>query len=481
MKKLAIILLLLAVHLLAFPQITFEKILGGPGWDYGRSVVQSPDGGYVICGYTGSYGAGESDIYLIKLDENGNELWYKTIGGGNYDRAYSIQFTNDNGYIICGYTSSFGNGGSDVYLIKVDENGNTMWSNTFGGEFGESGNCVIQTNDLGYIICGYKYAELLSDQDFYVIRVGQDGNLIWSKTFDIALVDIAGSVIQTADDGFLVVGTVGNTHGPYSAYAIKLDESGNSLWDGTYDGSEDPFSCSVVQPGNDGYYILGTTDDFGLGATDFYLQKIDGNGNALWAMAYGGEGYDSGSSICETNDNGLLLCGHTSSFGAGGNDGLFIKTDLDGNILWTNFYGGVFNEVLFDVRQASDNGFFACGYFLETGSGQNSDVYVVKTDENGQVMSVPPIQMKNPHCSIFPNPCSGRLNIKMDEDLHSIQIMDMNGKIVLHKIFDFIQTTEERINLAFLTSGIYYVKINTKNVEFVEKLILVPQNTQRHQ
>jgi hypothetical protein len=203
------------------PQVEWEKTFGGTKSDWGYSVQQTRDGGYIIVGWTESFGAGGLDVYLIKVDANGNMQWSKTFGGG--DGGSSVQQTRDGGYIIVGWTRSFGAGLADVYLIKVDANGNMQWSKTFGCRGDDRGYSVQQTSDGGYIIVGYTESYGAGGEDVYLIKVDANGNMQWSKTFGGSGDDGGSSVQQTSDGGYIIVGwTRSFGAGWYDVYLIKL-------------------------------------------------------------------------------------------------------------------------------------------------------------------------------------------------------------------------------------------------------------------
>ena len=183
----------------------WSKTFGGPYWDSGSSVQQTADGGFIIAGGTKSFGAGESDVYLVKTDVDGNEQWSKTFGGSSAD-GRSVQQTTDGGFIIAGYTESFGAGESDVYLVKTDVNGNEQWSKTFGGSSTDYGFSVQQTTDGGFIIAGYTESFGAGESDVYLVKTDVNGNEQWSKTFGGPYRDSGSSVQQTADGGFIIAG-----------------------------------------------------------------------------------------------------------------------------------------------------------------------------------------------------------------------------------------------------------------------------------
>ena len=264
---------------------------GGTSEDYGYSVQQTTDGGYVIAGSTSSFGAGESDVYLIKTDANGNSVWSKTFGGDSSDYGYSVQQTSDGGYIIAGYTESFGARYGDVYLIKTDGN----------------------------------------------------GNLLWQKKFDGICIDYGRSVQQTSDGGYIIAGYGGYANGYYDVYLIKTDANGNSAWTKTFGRSDWDYGYSVQQTTDGGYIIAGSTYSYGAGS-DVYLIKTDASGNQTWYKTYGGSNYDGGYSVQQTSDGGYIIAGYTGSFGAGNSDVYLIKTDANGNTMKTCLRAGTHRQ-----------------------------------------------------------------------------------------------------------------------------------------
>jgi hypothetical protein len=186
--------------------VRFAKTYGGTDWDKARSVRQTSDGGYIVAGYTNSFGAGGYDFFLIKTDAYGNVQWAKTYGGTDNDWALSVQQTYDGGYIVAGLTSSFGMGGYDFFLIKTDENGNIQWAKTYGGTNEDWAYSVRQTSDGGYIVAGYTGSFGAGGYDFFLIKTDENGNIQWAKTYGGTDNDWARSVQQTYDGGYIVAG-----------------------------------------------------------------------------------------------------------------------------------------------------------------------------------------------------------------------------------------------------------------------------------
>jgi hypothetical protein len=211
------------------PSSYFCKAIGGKKADGGFSIIQTSDGGYAIAGTTGSFGAGEADIYVIKLDANGNLQWTKTIGGKDWDVGHSLIQTSDGGYAIAGETESFGAGGADVYVVKLDANGNLQWTKTIGGENTEKGRSLIQTSDGGYAIAGTTTSFGEGVSGAYLVKLDANGNLQWTKTIGGPESEIGFSLIQTSDGGYAIAGYTYSFGAGFSdVYVVKLDKNGNA-------------------------------------------------------------------------------------------------------------------------------------------------------------------------------------------------------------------------------------------------------------
>jgi len=256
----------------------FAKTYGEAYNDKAYSVHQTSDGGYIVAGSTYSFGVDSGDIFLIKMDANGNVIWAKTYGGINDDVASSVQQTSDGGYIVAGYTDSFGAGYDDIFLIKTDANGNIVWAKTYGGIYWDRTFSVQQTSDSGYIVAGYTASFGAGYYDFFLIKTDANGNIIWAKTYGGTLWDQAYSVQQTSDGGYIVAGyTDSFGAGGWDIFLIKIDANGNIIWAKTYGGTLWDQAYSVQQTSDGGYIVAGWTLSFGPG--DILLIKTDVNGN----------------------------------------------------------------------------------------------------------------------------------------------------------------------------------------------------------
>lgn len=363
-------------------QVTFQKTFGGTNVDYAYSVQQTVDEGYIIAGYTTSFGAGNRDVYLVRTDVKGTTLWTKTFGESDTDYAYTVQQTTDGGFIIGAHSGSFGAGSHDVYLIKCDANGEIVWTKVYGGSSADGAYSIQQTVDGGYIISAHVNSFGAGLHDVYLIKTDAQGDTLWTKIYGGSNEDRLRAVQQTTDGGYILVSeTLSFGAGSADVYLVKTDSSGNLMWTKTYGGSAADYGYSVRQTLDGGYVIAGYTSSFGAGMSDVYLIRTDSIGDISWAKTYGGNASDFGHSVQQTTDEGYIITGYTESFGTAG-DVYLLRTDSDGNLLWSQSYGGASNDRGWSVQQTTDGGYVIAGYSESFGVG-DKNVYLIKTDEFG--------------------------------------------------------------------------------------------------
>jgi hypothetical protein len=226
----------------------WSKTYGGTSDDTGYSLVQTADGGYTVAGTTGSFGAGDADVYLVKTDGSGNMQWNKTYGGTSADYGSSMVKTGDGGYAITGHTVSFGAGDADVYLVKTDGSGNMQWNKTYGGTSADDGRSVVQTVDGGYAVAGFTLSFGAGLMDIWLVKTDASGNMQWSRTYGGTDWDTGGSLVQTGNGGYAIVGATDFGAGSYDVCLVKTDvELGLAWTDSTadtitlYRGATDPY------------------------------------------------------------------------------------------------------------------------------------------------------------------------------------------------------------------------------------------------
>jgi len=369
----------------------WAKTYGGSGYDYAHSIQQTSDGGYIVAGSTESFGAGGKDFWVLKLDSSGTVEWQKTYGGGGNDWNSSIQQTSDGGYIVAGSTESFGAGGKDFWVLKLDSNGTVMWQKTYGGSSYDGAYSIQQTQDGGYIVAGS------FGGDAWVLKLNSSGNVQWQKTYGGSSYDFAHSIQQTEDGGYIVAGeTESFGAGGYDFWVLKLDSSGNVEWQKTYGGNTDDYNYtqSIQQTSDGGYIMAGETYSFGVGWPDFWVLKVDSSSNVEWQKTYGGSEWDRAHSIQQTSDGGYIVAGCTESFGAGWDDSWVLKLDQSGNVLWQKTYGDGSYDHASSIQQTSDGGYIVAGDTESFGAGW-SDAWVLKLDSSGGIPECPLIGDSN--------------------------------------------------------------------------------------
>ncbi|MDE2180364.1 MAG: hypothetical protein KGJ40_05895, partial [candidate division NC10 bacterium] len=243
----------------ATPTPSFAKTYGGANDDWIGSIRQTTDGGYIVAGYTTSFGAGNADAWVLKLDATGAVQWQKTYGGVGYDEATSIQQTTDGGYIVAGYTNSFGAGYQDAWVLKLDSTGTVVWQQTYGGTDYDYATSIQQTTDGGYIVAGRTRSfGGAGFDDAWILKLNSTGTVEWQKTYGGTGGDEATSIQQTTDGGYIVAGSTSFGAGNADAWVLKLDAVGAVQWQRTYGGAANDYATSIHQTADGGYIVSGT-------------------------------------------------------------------------------------------------------------------------------------------------------------------------------------------------------------------------------
>ncbi len=482
----------------AYGQITFERWYGGSYGDQGWSVAQTADGGYIIAGGTQSFGAGLGDVYLIKTDSLGDTLWTKTYGGTQDDCGYSLARTSDGGYIIAGHTYSYGAGGEDIYLIKTDTLGDTLWTKTYGGSSNDVGRSVAQTYDGGYIITGSTNSYGIGSTDIYLIKTDVDGDTIWTRRWgyqNSTYFPYHGySVIQTIDSGYAITGSTSWEELPPSYVAlIKTDPAGNTEWFRRYAGSIMYWNggYSVAQTNDRGYIIAGyTVLGPGCGGGDIFLIKTDSFGMGGWERNYGTNNNDYGYSIALTTDGCYIVTGLINFYGNPPGDLFIMKINSLGDTLWMKIYGGISSDAGYSIAQTTDGGYIAAGMTQSYGAG-GDDVYLIKTDSLGMLSGInEKVSGMNTvarrfNISVFPNPFSNRMQIKLQINnielkKTSLAIYDVTGKLIITFLLPEIPTLlptvvwDGKDNMGKqIQAGVYFIQFRSGNHCTSKKVVLI--------
>jgi hypothetical protein len=366
--------------------ITFYKTISDNGQSRGVTVEETTDGGFILTGVTSDGDYGGDDILLIKTDRTGRTLWTKTFGTSRNDYGWAVRQTKDSSYVIAGYSDGIGNGGMDIYLMKTDNNGNLLWSNSYGGDKDDYGWDIRLTADGGYVIAGQTESQGNGEIDACLLKVDPSGNQQWFKTYGGEKVDRIFSVQETKDGGFITAG-ITYSYESVSAndrdgYYLKTDALGNQEWFKVIGGDQYDVLHEVDRTDDQGFFFTGYGESYAeSGYRDVYLFKTDQNGEKQWLKAVGTIGEERGIKGIQTSDGGYAVVGITSD-----NRNLYlVKSDKEGNVSWTKSIGNE-NEVEFGytIRETQDGGFILTGH-TENINDRKRSVILIKTDSEGKI------------------------------------------------------------------------------------------------
>lgn len=416
------------------PAIEWQQSFGGTAYDEPFGIVQTTDGGYIVAGESSSgisgnktnANFGQSDYWIVKMNGAGSKQWERSFGGSLSDYLKSVDWTPDGGCILGGwsYSAISGNkttaafGAGDYWVVKIDAAGNKQWENVCGGLELDALSSVRHTADGGYILAGESQSGLSGNKtdagygrsDAWVVKLATNGAIQWDRCFGGTTNDFAHAIVQTSDGGFILAGgsdggASGNktslSFGARDCWAVKLDRDGNKQWDQSF-GTITNEQLNTVCEARDGGYLLGgysyggvsgNKSTPGYGSTDYWIIKVDADGNKLWDQTFGGTSNDYLEDMRPTSDGGFILCGWSLS-GASGNktsptfgpqDCWLVKIDADGNKQWEAAYGGSASDVAHSAEVATDGGYVLAvrsssgisGNKTVAGSG-NADFWVLK-------------------------------------------------------------------------------------------------------
>lgn len=409
------------------PKEIFAQTFGGSKNDVYQSVVPTLDGGYVILGYTQSNDFDISDktnesfdFLLMKFSSDHVLLWSKTYGGSDDDRAADLIATKDGGFALFGFSKSSdfdvdeNAGAQDFWIIKTTFDGTISWEKTFGFSGADSGNSLIQTADEGFLITGVldvtasngqgnsKSTKKHAGGDVWVIKLNINGDLVWSSYFGGSFTDTPFGVIETNDHNYIIAASsdsedfnISNNKGTYDFWLFKVSSNGDLVWEQSFGGSEidEPRGITSTNDGN--FIVVGDTRSADKdvstnnGGADLWMIKITTEGNLLWEKNLGGSSFDVARSISKTQDGGFVISGNSRSLdegfiNKGQNDGWVLKVDNNGSLLWQHFIGGSENELLFDAVELVNRGVVAVG----ESSSSDADIPENKGFSDGLIINI---------------------------------------------------------------------------------------------
>lgn len=513
MRNLTFILSLFITPILSAqtaPPIQWQKSMGGSSVDIFHAVEQTSDGGYIVSASSFSNNGdlpgnfGIRDAWIIKLGINGNVEWQKLLGGSQAELFNSIHQTSDGGYILAGgststdgdLTNNHGNHGlEDYWIVKLDSTGNIVWQKSIGGSDRDIAQDILQTSDEGYIIAGTSYSndgDVLGNHggpDIWIVKTNSTGNIQWQKSLGGSSTQHALSIQQTSDNGYIIGGVTGNiadgdvtqVYGESDYWIVKLDSSGNIVWQKSLGGTGYDVARSIRQTFDGGYIVAGVYERLIPPYTmdsDYGIIKLTNSGDVQWQKFFGGSKGDVANSIQQTADGGYIIAGGSNSNNGdvlgnhGKTDFWILKTDNTGTLQWQKSLGGTDDENAISIRKTMDGGYIIIGY----SSSNNGDVSGNHGNNDGWIVKLGPEQLgisesqQITQPNLYPNPAKDFFYADHLPKETEINITDMSGR----KIFTQKYHEEKvKINTSEFTNGIYIVQIkNREKVILSEKIII---------
>ena len=475
MKKLYPLLSVLFLVVGWGQEIEWIQSYGGTDNEYGESGQKTLDGGYIITGSTDSESEEYNDILLIKVDFDGNQEWSKTFSFGSDEWGYSVQQTLDGGYILTGGVWNQG-----TFVLKTDSNGNEEWSYIFDEvEYGETGrNSIQQTSDGGYILTGHSGS--FSNPYIFLLKINSEGQEEWVRYFgegdnELGFFVFDISMKQTSDGGYILLTTKDTTgglgSGGYDVLLLKLDSNGDEQWSKTF-GSNDQSEIgrSVQQTTDNGYVFTGQYNN-----SHIWLVKTDENGNELWSHSDYTENYSIGNYVYQTGDQGYILTGR---YVIDPSDLLVIKTDLNGNEGWIINHNIGTNGVIWGnvVQPLTDGDYIVIGteWFLFG----DRDVVLVKINSDVNIVNIPIEPSVYSLNKPYPNPFNPSTTLEFSipfSDNVNISVLDIVGREVDILMNQYLTNGNHQIewNGQEYPSGIYFISFESGGFVQIRKIVLM--------
>jgi uncharacterized delta-60 repeat protein len=479
--------------------VTFERILGTLESDGASDIRVTSDGGYIIAGSTNNPDEERSDAYLVKLNSFGETEWsgiYDSDDGDDNSDGFSSVMPVSDGYICVG-NSENGVKDQDIWIVKTDLDGKVLRDSLIGGGDDDVANVIEATNDGNYIVAGY-YTDptAVNKKDGYLLKLDEQGKVLWSSTIGGTNAERFNSIKQTSDNGYIVCGDI-SFGSDSDVYLVKTNAMGELTWDKQYGESGESsvdIAASIVVAPDGGFVMAGrTTSSFSAGANDVYIIKTDASGvqDQSWGnKTFGQEHHDGAGEIITTSDGGYLIVGSIENryeplpVDEWYSDVYIIKLDQNGNLEWDMVYGGDKEESASSVRELSDGSFVISGYTLSYGSSSSDrDIYFLRVNADGNLITaieknINIIPAKMHLSQNYPNPFNGTTKIAYTLSENSnmrLNLFDLNGRLVQTLVEGFRRSGSYEISLDAnsLASGVYLYQLITENFNETKKLLLI--------
>ena len=366
-------------------EIVWDKTFGGSENDQGNCIIETSDGGYAITGVTESMGNGKQDLWVLKLDRDGELQWDKTFGGSENDQGNCIIETSDGGYAITGVTESTGNGKQDLWVLKIDRDGELQWDKTFGGSENDQGIGLLQKKENNHLVIGgwtESYGSIFAD--YWFLELNQKGGLIWDKIYGGDDVDKLHSLTIDNYSNLLGLGyTYSKGAGGKDAWLIKLDSEGNNIWDKTFGGTQDDELFQIISD-KEAYFLIGYTYSKGAGGKDAWLIKLDYNGEIQWEQVYGEKNSEFAESLVLLNNNNIAFCGQKIRYcpkcSSGGFSYYWVaQLDTNQEIKWQKIFLESSNSRPHKIIETKSSNILVMGNTINASDGK-LDICLVKME-----------------------------------------------------------------------------------------------------
>ncbi len=434
----------------------------------GQDVLPTPDGGYLIVGYTNTSLLYDCDLMIIKTDALGNQLWTKTYGGSKPDFPYHMLETNDGNYFLIGYSQSYGGGDLDILLQKIDPSGNQIWLKTYGGFGNDYARDIIATADGNYMIVGSSNSSSTTGQNANLVKIDPAGTVIWDKKYGGSANDHGCIVKQCSDGGYIMLGqTFSYGVGNGDAWLVKMNSNGDTTWTKTFGGAQNDEGISLTINSDDSFtFVIRDSSNAGSDI-DTRIVKTSPTGTIIWDKTYGGNKKDSPKMIQKTSDGGYVIAAISRSFGWINPDMWILKLNSLGDTTWTRHYGGSNNEHCYTVRELADGSYIAVG----KSTTNTLDAILLKINSNG-TLTVGLQELANSSTiPLYPNPSAGSINLDLSNfKAKKVTVTDVLGIEIYNK--EINNESMLTIKLEDHKTGVYFVRSESETQSVTNKFII---------
>lgn len=382
----------LALILLGFTQETlaqtFARTYGGDNNEHAVSAVQSRNGDYIVSGFTDSYGEGKIDIWVMRTDRRGNELWRVYLGDKNNDWPNAMIETRDGHIVIAGHQEKQAGTRykpelvNDAWVFKLDRNGELVWSETYGGRKNDEAAALVEMADGSFGIAGYSGTFSRGKNDIWLLRLTRDGEKMWAKNYGGKDTEEAHGIIQTPDGNLVVTGyTTSYGNGRADILVMKVDPDGDMIWRRNYGGPGNEAGEAIALTDNGDLLVAGWTNSEGSGSLDGTVLKLNSEGVYQWQRHYGAARKDVFYGLTTLQD-GFAVSGYASDPIHGNKSMWAARMSLNGDLIWDKKYTGQDDDLGHSISRTDDGGFILAGGTKSYAVGQ-SDMWLIKSDPYG--------------------------------------------------------------------------------------------------